>query len=118
SEEDKTFRFDEGEYKAALVTRNAGISVAPTATLRVESDELYEYNETVTELDAAIEFDDGYELYSVGNNKIGDSDSIQKVGEYGTLDIDKNGEYIYKLDEPFDSKNIGERDSFSYSVID
>lgn len=117
STENMDLRLDEGEYKVMLLQHMGGISVAPIVELHIESDELYEYQETVTSLDANVEFDEGYNLYSLGGIKRGAENEVEVEGKYGTLTMQKDGSYTYELFSGFDSKNVGEIESFHYSVV-
>ena len=117
SSENMDLRLDEGEYKVMLHQHMGGISVAPTVQLHVKSDELYEYQETKTKLDSTVEFDDGYSLYSLSGIKRGAENDVEVEGKYGTLTMQKDGSYTYELFSGFDSKHVGEIETFHYSVV-
>ncbi|NLZ77909.1 MAG: type I secretion C-terminal target domain-containing protein, partial [Gammaproteobacteria bacterium] len=116
SSEDKTFRFDEGEYKAVLIPTTGGVSVIPSVTLRVREDKLYEYEQTNAKVDSNLDLEEGAKVYSVNGDPLGEGDNIIQ-GQYGTLTIKADGSYSYELYKNVANKDIGAMESFSYSVL-
>ena len=114
--EDKTFRFDEGEYKAVLIPTTGGVSVIPSVTLRVREDKLYEYKQTNAKVEADLGLDKDAVVYSVNGEPLGEGDNIIQ-GQYGTLTIKADGSYSYELYENVSHKDIGTMDTFSYSIL-
>ncbi|WP_286638507.1 BapA/Bap/LapF family large adhesin [Thiopseudomonas alkaliphila] len=113
---DKTFRFDEGEYKAVLVATTGGLSVIPTATLHIRKDKLYEYEQTNAKVETDLGLDEGAVVYSVNGDPLGEGDNIIQ-GQYGTLTIKADGSYSYKLYQNIAYKDIGNMETFSYSIL-
>lgn len=119
-----SFRFDEGEYKAMLISHTGGINVVPTQHLLVQSDTLYEYNATNNQVSGALDMVDDGEIYSVNGVRLGVDENGQKItqatinGEYGELTINLDGSYTYVLYPGLKYKDIGAIETFSYTVYD
>ncbi|HZJ93284.1 MAG TPA: Ig-like domain-containing protein, partial [Thiopseudomonas sp.] len=116
SSEDKTFRFDEGEYKAVLIPTTGGVAVIPSTTLHIREDKLYEYEQTNAKVEADLELDAGAKLYSVNGDPLLEGENIIQ-GQYGTLTIKADGSYSYELYQNIAYKDIGAMDTFSYSIL-
>ncbi|WP_425272067.1 BapA/Bap/LapF family large adhesin [Psychrobacter pasteurii] len=114
--EDKTFRFDEGEYKAVLVPTTGGVNVIPSTTLRIREDKLYEYEQTNAKVETDLGLDEGAVVYSVDGEPLAEGNNIIQ-GQYGTLTINADGSYSYELYQNIAYKDIGNMETFSYSIL-
>lgn len=80
------------------------------------ADKLYEYEQTNAKVETDLGLDEGAVVYSVDGEPLAEGDNIIQ-GQYGTLTINADGSYSYELYQNIAYKDIGNMETFSYSIL-
>lgn len=108
-----------GEY-LFLLNNASGVTVLTGYTLNILQDHTYAVESTTTTTTGNVLADDvapvNSHITQVNGVSVAASGTTTIVGEYGTLTIDANGNYTYKLNAGVGADSIKTPDSFVYTV--
>ncbi|MGB7800843.1 MAG: BapA/Bap/LapF family large adhesin [Buttiauxella sp.] len=108
-----------GEY-LFLLNNASGVTVLTGYTLNILQDHTYAVESTTATTNGNVLADDvapvNSHITQVNGVSVAASGTTTIVGEYGTLTIDANGNYTYKLNAGLGADSIKTPDSFVYTV--